>query len=339
MTRRALTFVAAAFAAHFAAAAPPPLEHAAIIEAPAADVWRALTDPAEVVTWMTAHADIDLRVGGLFRTNYNTNGVIGDETTIANRIIAFETGRMLALQNAQAPAGFPWPDLIAGTWSVLYLDPIAPDRTRLRIVGMGYGVGEGWDQMRAFFDQGNAWTIEQLRNKFKTTSGTGADPLVILARMVGGEWIHESSTPAGGVFRVRSIVELGADGESLTARGWLGDAEGMYEHGSTIIYRDPTTSDVRFLNVNEQGAVARGAIHVAPGPVVVWDWNAADPSTGAITRYRVENTFPGDDPDRHGFRLFLLGAGGDRTPLVDIGYERVARAPAAFLKAKPGHAK
>lgn len=329
---RTITASVAALFITFDAGASASLEHSAIIDAPVADVWRALTDPAEVVTWMTAHAEIDLRVGGLFRTNYNPNGAIGDESTIANRIIAFEPGRMLALQNAQAPAGFPWPELIAGTWSVMYLDPISPDRTRLRIVGMGYGEGEGWDRMREFFDQGNTWTIEQLQSKFKKTARDNTDPLDLLTRMVGGEWIHESETPDGGVFRVRSIVEFGADGKSLTARGWLGDSDGMHEHGSTIIYRDPTTGAVRFLNVNERGTVAQGAIHVESGPVVVWDWNAADAGTGEITRYRVENTFPDSAPDHHGFRLYAIGQDGARTPLVNISYTRVDRAPEVFLR-------
>lgn len=101
------------------------LTHEAVINAPVSAVWRAFTDEKEVMTWMTPLADIDLRVGGLMRTNYNPNGEIGDATTIANQILSFEPERMLSIKNVQAPEGFPWKENFQGTWSVMYFTPSA----------------------------------------------------------------------------------------------------------------------------------------------------------------------------------------------------------------------
>lgn len=44
-----------------------------------------------------ALADVDLRVGGLIRSRYSAGGVLGDEETVENRILAFEPRRMIAI--------------------------------------------------------------------------------------------------------------------------------------------------------------------------------------------------------------------------------------------------
>ncbi|RMH30614.1 MAG: SRPBCC domain-containing protein [Planctomycetota bacterium] len=310
------------------------LEHRAVIDAPVADVWRAFTDEAEVCSWMCHLAEIDLRVGGLYRTNYNPNGAIGDATTITNQILAFEPERMLALRNVGVPEGFPWEADFQKTWSVIYFEPVAPDRTRVRIVGMGYGEGGDWDALYEFFEEGNAWTLNELSKKFGADDAPDASAaLGALGALVGGEWIHESQTPDGGVFRVRNIVERGADGVSLIARGWLGHGEGMTDHGRTMIYADPLSGGTRFLNVNELGAVASGRVWLEGGSTVVWDWNEVT-TRGERARHRVEMVFDPARPDWYGFRLTQLGDDGRATPMVDIGYERVDEAPARFRRVR-----
>ncbi len=311
------------------------LEHTGVVNAPVADVWKAFTDEDEVVTWMTPLAEIDLSVGGLFRTNYNPEGEIGDPTTIVNKIISFEPERMLSMQNVQVPEGFPWELNFQQTWSVIYFEPMGPDQTRLRVVGLGYGEGGDWDTLYDYFKGANAQVLDALKKKFghdQTEASNEGDALKTLGALVGGEWIHESETPRG-VFRVRNIVSFGPDGKSLVAKGWLGSADGMFEHGATLAFHDVLTGEDRFVNVNEQGHVASGALTLGIDGEVIWHWNELN-SEGEVTRYDARMHFDDQHPDRYRFTLARLGEDGEETPMVDIWYDRVQSAPEAFQKAK-----
>lgn len=48
----------------------------------------------------------------------------------------------------------------------MYFRPMEPGTTSVRIVGLGFDSSEESRQMRAFFAEGNAWTLEQLRKRF-----------------------------------------------------------------------------------------------------------------------------------------------------------------------------
>lgn len=151
--------------AHAQEAAPTVAE--GIIEAPIEAVWSALTTGEGLRSWLAPHAEIDLRVGGLMRTNYNPKGALGDPETIENRILSFEPGRMLSIQVSKAPVKFPFPNAINRMWTVLYLEASEPTRTHVRVVGLGFGPDEESQKMRAFFEKGNAVTVDQLRRRFE----------------------------------------------------------------------------------------------------------------------------------------------------------------------------
>jgi len=147
-------------------AASPPLVHEGIIHASVDDVWAAFTTKKGMESWMVPHAEIDLRIDGKMRTNYHADGAIGDPNTIENRILSFDPKRMFSIRATKPPANFPFKSAIKGTWSVMYFDVLGPKRTRLRIIGLGYGTDEEATKMRAFFEMGNAWTIRKLQEKF-----------------------------------------------------------------------------------------------------------------------------------------------------------------------------
>ena len=315
------------------------------IPAPAAEVWNAFTTDEGFMTWAVPKAEFDFRVGGEMRTSYNPDSNLHDEHTIINKVLAYEPKRMLAMQNVQAPKGFANAHLFQETWSVIYFEPTAPDRTHVRIVGMGYGEGPEWDDIYNKFKVGNAYTLEKLREKFAPSPPEGADDvessakadegkpdaLAILSQMAGGEWIHESTQEDGGVFRVRNVMERGPDGECIVGRGFLGDAEGMYEHGATLVYREPVTRRTRFLSVNEDGSVSQGEIRALDEHTVEWDWNIETPE-GAKSAFRVHSHFPGDD--QYTFKLWRQGDDGVWLEMVDLAYTRVEKAPQEFYRMK-----
>lgn len=165
-----LLLVAHAGAVPCAAQTTGPLVHEGIVSAPIEQVWAAFTTADGLRSWMAPHAEIDLRIGGLMRSNYNAQGSLADPGTIENRVLAFEPGRMLALQVARAPDGFPFPTAVQQMWTVIYFDPDGPNRTRVRTVGLGFGPDEESQKMRVFFQQGNATTLKQLQGRFAAPS-------------------------------------------------------------------------------------------------------------------------------------------------------------------------
>lgn len=309
------------------------LRHIAMIDAPPSEVWKALTTSEGLKSWMAPQVEIDLRVGGKMLSNYKADGKLGDENSIENTILAFEPERMLSIQATKPPAGFPFASSIKDMWTVMYLEPIGADRTRLTICGMGFKDDAESQKMREFFDKGNAHTLEQLRKKFAdSTSPVPSDALSILHRLVGGEWIFENKRPDGGLFRGRSVIEFGPDSKSLVARGWLGDASGMFYHGATQIWPDPESKSVRFQSLDENGALASGEITTDGENAVIWDWNMVT-LDGRRARYRVDMAF--SDTDHYEFILHEVKADGTSQERVRVKYSRVAEAPEAYRKLKP----
>lgn len=137
-----------------------------IVNAPVTEVWKAWTTTAGLKAWVAPHVEIDLRLDGLMRTNYDPKGTLGDANTIENRILAYEPERMLAIRVAKAPESFPFKARAGEMWTVLYFQPTADGKTSVRIVGLGFGGDEESRKMKAFFEQGNAFTLSELQKRF-----------------------------------------------------------------------------------------------------------------------------------------------------------------------------
>jgi uncharacterized protein YndB with AHSA1/START domain len=134
------------------------------INAPVAAVWNVWTTGDGYKALGVALADVDLRIGGLIRSRYSATGVLGDEETIENRILAFEPQRMIAIRIERTPKSFPFKEAWKKTWTVITLTAdLGGTRTHIRIASMGYGTDEESMAMRKFFEAGNAETIETLQ--------------------------------------------------------------------------------------------------------------------------------------------------------------------------------
>jgi len=142
-----------------------PLVHEGIVEAPIETVWKAWTTSEGLQSWLAPHADIDLRIGGRMRANYDAAGSLRDPQTIENTILAYEPERMLSIRVSKAPDGFPFADTIEDMWTVIHFEPRAAERTLVRVVAMGFTLAEQSQAMRAFFDRGNALTIQQMQER------------------------------------------------------------------------------------------------------------------------------------------------------------------------------
>ena len=148
-----------------------PLIHEGIVEAPLTEVWNVWSTGEGLRLWMAPHAEIDLRVGGLMRANYNPDGQLGDSQTIVNTVLSFEPKRMISIRVVKAPDGFPFPNAMAQMWSVIYFAAASANKTAVREVSLGFGSDEESQRMRAFFNKGNAATLSQLQRHFAGITG------------------------------------------------------------------------------------------------------------------------------------------------------------------------
>ena len=137
-----------------------------VVAAPVSAVWSAWTTTAGLKSWLAQHVDIDLRIDGLMRTNYDPKGSLGDPGTIENKVLSFEPEKMFSIRVAKAPEKFPFKNKIGEMWTVLYFQPTPDGKTMLRIVGLGFGIDEESQRMKDFFKQGNAFTLTQLQKHF-----------------------------------------------------------------------------------------------------------------------------------------------------------------------------
>ena len=138
----------------------------AVIAAPVSEVWKAWTTKPGIESWMVARTSIDLRIGGAWRTSYNKDSNLEDDTTIQHTILALDPERMLAYRTEKPPKDFPFPAIV-NTWTVVYFEPVGPSQTRVVARMNGYRDDPQSLQMRAFFEKGNKTTLESLVRKFK----------------------------------------------------------------------------------------------------------------------------------------------------------------------------
>ncbi len=295
----------------------------AMVEGSLDEVWAAFTVKEEIESWMVPLAEVDFRVGGTMRTNYSKEAGIGGPGTIVHHILAYEPGRMITTR-FDAPQSAGDKKLAEKTWVVTRMEPVSPTRTRVTETMVGWGTGEEWDKVYAFFEKGNAWTMDRLVKKFAGRHPADEGRAMELMRtMVGGEWIHEHKDQTGRVARVRNIFELGPDGSSILARGWLGNDERMKPHALLTARLDRTTGRVVFENIADSGGHATGPVTVEGQDTIVWDWNETDPD-GSMVRLDIRMVLQGHDRYRMVVRPVNDGVRGD--VMLDLEYARVARA-------------
>jgi len=137
--------------------------HELVVPASGAEVWRLLSTSDGWRSWAAPVAEIELRSGGRLETSYDRSAQIGDPGNIRSRVIAVAPERLLVIQIADAPPGFPHEALARELTTAIELEPVDPAHTRVRVTMMGYRDAPGFETLYAFFDRGNAATLMALR--------------------------------------------------------------------------------------------------------------------------------------------------------------------------------
>ena len=138
----------------------------AVVNAPVEEVWKAWTTREGMESWMVGKTDFELTVGAIWHTSYDKQSTLDDDRTIHQQLLAYDPGRMLAIRTVKAPKGFPFPNEIGKTWTVVYLEPIGSAQTKVTARMLGFSANEESQKMRAFFERGNRATLDSLVKRF-----------------------------------------------------------------------------------------------------------------------------------------------------------------------------
>lgn len=140
------------------------LRQEVVVPASLRDVWQALTTASGWQSWAVPFAHVDLRIDGLIETSYDPAARRGDPGNIHNRILSFLPERMLSIQAVKAPPGFVHADKLSRLHSVIEIEAVDAEQTRVAISGVGYGAEDS--ELAEFFRQGNDWTLSRLVERF-----------------------------------------------------------------------------------------------------------------------------------------------------------------------------
>lgn len=146
------------------------LVHELEIAAPVDEVWRAISTPEGWLRWAVSAAWRDPDDADILETSYDAGAQPGAPQNIRQRFLVRIPNRLLAFQTIKAPAGFVDAEQFGGVRTVFELSPVGPDRTRVRLTGAGYPSSGAGLRLLAFFDRGNATTLESLRNALEASA-------------------------------------------------------------------------------------------------------------------------------------------------------------------------
>ncbi len=139
--------------------------HEVVLSAPSDDVWALWTTTDGLSSWVAPIAAIDPVAGGVFETSYDASARLGDAGNIRNRVIAILPEHMIVLQIDQAPPGFPHAEAARELITQIDVERLSANETRVRVLMSGFGEGAAFDALLAFFERGNAFTLETLARR------------------------------------------------------------------------------------------------------------------------------------------------------------------------------
>lgn len=148
------------------ATAEEPLVHSAVIAAPRAEVWKAWTTSEGIRKWMVPNGEVELKIGGKFRTSYTKDSDLTGPDVIENTILAYDPGKMISFRNTKSPDRFPFKTAMEKVWTVVYLDDAEGQKTRVTVRMIGFDPTEESQKMKSFFRQGNQATLDSLSKLF-----------------------------------------------------------------------------------------------------------------------------------------------------------------------------
>ncbi len=132
------------------------LKQTLIVDATIEEVWPYFTKADLYTKWSAPLAEIDFKINGLIRANYNPEGTIGDENTIIINILNYVPEKFITLQSV-LPDAFPafLKEIEKDLYNIIEFEATDSGKTEIKSYGIGYKNDDQFMQMISFFANGN----------------------------------------------------------------------------------------------------------------------------------------------------------------------------------------
>ena len=139
-----------------------------ILDTTIAETWKLIATEEGIKKWMAPVAILDLRIGGMLKTNYNETAKIDDKGTITLGIISYIPSEILTYK-------ITLNELFAekcrkedkNLQHIIQLKSLGENKTKIISTMVGWGQGKEWDEAYTFFEKGNEWTFQKLLKSLK----------------------------------------------------------------------------------------------------------------------------------------------------------------------------
>lgn len=144
-----------------------PLEFVFVVEASQDDVWKAWTTVTGLETFAAREAIIELEAEGAFALHFAPDNPVGTKGAEDLSIMVVEPNYRLAFTWSAPP---PWPRIRAQrTFVEVILAPEGEGTTRVTLRHAGWGEGQAWTEVHAYFAE--AWKIVLGRLQYRFQEG------------------------------------------------------------------------------------------------------------------------------------------------------------------------
>lgn len=133
------------------------------INAPVKKVWEAYSTSKGWQAWVAPVAEVELKIGGVIKTNYRKGGTVNDADAITLHVINYVPERVLTLQ---AEVSKNWPEILKERekqmFNVITFTPLGEGKTKLVSYGIGYRDTPALQRLLKFFVSANEQTFRKL---------------------------------------------------------------------------------------------------------------------------------------------------------------------------------
>lgn len=132
------------------------------------ETWKLFTTDEGLKKWIAPVAKIDMRTGGVIKTNYDRSKSVDDTTSIRLDIVNYLEYEMLTLKvnlNNSFPPEAKSED--KNLQEILQFVKLDESKTKIISTMVGWGQGSHWDKAYNFFEKGNDWTFREVLKVFQ----------------------------------------------------------------------------------------------------------------------------------------------------------------------------
>lgn len=130
-------------------------------------VWEAVSTSAGLRTFVAPVAEVQMKSGGRYFTNYDPAARIGDPGTVLNTVLTYVPLEMVAIHVRLGTKIFPASVAEADQLSaIMQIKDLGNGSVRVSEIMTGWQSGEDWDKVYKFFQTGNAYVLGQLYKRF-----------------------------------------------------------------------------------------------------------------------------------------------------------------------------